>query len=343
MTVTNVPNSKSVKDFAVYIQTRSQEINKNWFQIAEAFAEAKDMFGSGSSAFKELAKITRYSQSSISKLISIVNSDRLKRYAVQFSSVQGWSTLYAITILTDEQFDRFLRHLNISDTDQIAQFITIGDVNRFRKEAREKSFFRGYAVVQVDDEAVKGGLLSGSEFELLQKLLAEIETISSYVVIKRAVLSDKEELSRLTRIEDKVQQLIRRRYQEVINARLAKYSKHKGEHSTDHEVRALGKNREELKLDFDINPAEVLAYLGIEYDLATFYRDAERDVNAAEFQREERYAKKVLSRPPVVEKPELDSNAGEEGWEELRAQKSAQKAKEAAARERRLKAFENAI
>jgi hypothetical protein len=305
MTDGNISNQKTVTEFADYIRTCYQSINKNWLQIAEAFAEAKEMFGSGSSSFKQLAKTTRFSESSISKLISVVNSKRLKEYAVQFSSVQSWPTLYAISTLNEDQFELFKKHFSIDENPDTAPFITQSDVNRFRKEQTEKSLFRGYAVVQVDDEAVKGGLLSGDEYSTLQQLLEKMETLSSYVAIKRLGNDEKEELSRLNRLENKVRQIARRLLMETINARLAKYKKHKGEKQGFYEARVLGRNREELMNDFQVDEAEVFAFLGIEYDLGKFYKEAEAEMLNAEVKLTDRYAKKVLSRPPVVKEVEI--------------------------------------
>ena len=309
MFIIHPQNTKSVEEFASYIRTRFQAVNKNWWEIAEAFSEARDMYGKGSSRFKELCKLTRFSESTITKLISIITSDRLKKHAVPLSSVHSWGTLYAISSLTEEQFEAFKKHYKLDDPETLAPFITQADVGRFKKEPTTRSVFRGYAIVQVDDEAVKGGLLDGKEYEELLKLLEKMESLSSYIAVKRLGNDEKEELSRLNRLENKVQQIIRRLYIEGINAALAKYTLNKGETTAVLRTRILGKNRDELMMDFELDAEEAFKYLGLDYNMAAFYKQAESEVNAAACARTDRYAKKVLSRLPVVKEPEEDERA----------------------------------
>ena len=302
-------NTKSVEEFASYIQKRVQSNTQNWWEIAEAFAEARDMYGSGSSAFKQLREMVRLSESTITKLMAIVSSDRLRKYAVSLSSVHSWGTLYAISTLNEEQFAEFKLKYKLDDPDTLAPFITQGEVSRFRKEPSERSVFRGYAMIQVDDEAVKGGLLSGSEFDELQKLLSQMEALSSYIAVKRMVNDEKEELSRLSRIEEKVQQIIRRKYLEGINATMARHKCRQDEKQSAFKARVLGKNQEELLGDLRSDAHEAFMYLGLDYSMGAFYKEAESEVNDAELARMDRFAKKVLSRLPVVKEPEEDEEA----------------------------------
>jgi len=331
MNITHAQNTKSVEEFAAYIQRRLQSNTRNWWEVATAFSEARDMYGTGSKQFKELSKITRFSESTIAKMISIINSDRLKKYAVSLSSVHSWGTLYAISSLTDEQFEALKVKYKLDEPKTLAPFITQADVSRFKKEPSKRSVFRGYAVVQVDDEAVKGGLLDGKEYEELLKLLEKMESLSSYVAVKRVGNDEKEELSRLNLLENKVQQIIRRLYIEGINATLAKYTLNKGETTAVLRTRILGKNRDELMMDFELDAEEAFKYLGLDYNMAAFYKQAESEVNAAERALADKYAKKVLSRLPVMKEPEEDEEAS---WNEVRQQFAEKKEKEQARRER---------
>lgn len=338
MDITKFENTKTVDEFVADIQKNIQASTKNWWQIALAFAEAKEMYGTGSQRFKELSERTNFSVSKIAKLISIVSSERLKQYARKLSSVHSWGTLYAITTLTDEQFAAFKEKYELDKPDQIVRFISQEDVDSFRKVAKERSLFKGYAIIQVDDEAVKGGLLTGVEFEELQKLLKKVEALSSYVAVKPITNDEKEELTRLTRIENKVQQLIRKAYMDCINARLEFYKKNKDERQSAFEARVLGMDREELMADFKIDAREAFKYLGLEYDMAAFYKEAEAEVNASEVARTDRYAKKVLSRPPVAKEAEYDDT---ESWEQLKKESAERKEKERTRIARTIQAFKD--
>lgn len=302
----NIANVKSVDEFASYIRTRFQLVNKNWWEIAAAFAEAREMFGTESKSFKTLREITRFSESTITKLISIVSSERLKKYAVQLSSVQSWGTLYAISSLTEEQFEALKKNYKLDDPQTVAPFMTQTDVSKFKKQVVERSVFRGYAVIQVDDQAVKGSLLTGVEFEQLQRLLTKIESLSSYIAVKRVLNEEKLELSRLNRIDAKSKQIARRAYTEEINSILARHPKQKDENRSAHEVRVLGANITELMTDLEIDAAEAFKWLGLHYDVAGFYNKAEEEVCAAELLLADKYAKKVLSRQLVEKEPAYD-------------------------------------
>jgi len=315
MDIIKLSNAKPVEEFVSYIRTRLETVNKSWLEIAEAFAEAQEMYGTGSKNFKSLCELTRFSSSTISKLIAIVKSERLKKYAVQLSSVQSWGTLYAIASLTEEHFETLKEKFKLDDKKTIAPFISQSDVESLKKAPKVSSLFKGYAVIQVDDEAVKGGLLTGDEFNQLQDLLEKLERMSSYIAVKKLVNEEKEELSRLNRIEHKVQQNIRRTYLEGINATLSRHIKRKDEKKYEFELRIFGKNLNELMLDLKSDANEAFAYLGLEYDMAAFYKKAEADVNEWENKRTDTFAKKVMSRLPVVKEPEYDENSI---WEELK-------------------------
>lgn len=306
-----ISNTKPVSEFAEYIQSRLRASNKSWLEIAQAFAEAREMYGSKSDRFRELSKLTRFSESKIAKLVSVIHSERLKTYAVQLSSVHSWATLYAISSLSEEQFGKLKAHYKLDDPNTKALFISETDVSRFRKSSGERSVFRNYATIQIDDEAVKGALFGGAEYEELQDLLASIEKLSAYVQVKRFDNTEKEELSRLSRVEDKVRQVARKRYLDAIENVLSSRKRTKGETYTAQCVRCFGKNRDELLNDLATNEAEAFKHLGVEYDLGKFYKEAEAQVNAAESARIDRYAKKVKARPLMVKPVETETKEPE--------------------------------
>ena len=62
-------------------------------------------------------------------------------------------------------------------------------------------------------------------------------------------------------------------------------------------------------MDFELDAEEAFKYLGLDYNMAAFYKQAESEVNAAERALADKYAKKVLSRLPVVKEPEEDERA----------------------------------
>ena len=91
-------------------------------------------------------------------------------------------------------------------------------------------------------------------------------------------------------------------------------------------------------IDLSVDGSEAFKYLGLEYDMAGFYKKAEAEVNASELARAERFAKKVLSRPIAVKEPECDDT---EGWEELKRQLAVGKSKERARWDKMKAAFKD--
>ena len=57
----SVTNTKTVGEFVASIRNSLEKSNKAWVEIANAFAEAREMFGSGSDSFKRLLKETKFS------------------------------------------------------------------------------------------------------------------------------------------------------------------------------------------------------------------------------------------------------------------------------------------
>ena len=115
MTDITLSNQKSVQEFTTYILERIQASNKNWWEIAQAFSEAREMYGFESDSFKKLCTETKFSKSKASKLATIAMSERLKMYAAKLLAVHSWGTLYAITTLNDQQFQDLKQKLRLDD------------------------------------------------------------------------------------------------------------------------------------------------------------------------------------------------------------------------------------
>ena len=156
-----LPNTKSVNDFIGYIRERLARSTTSWREIAEAFAEAKEMFGGESDSFRNLCKETNFSKSTAHKLAAIASSERLAKYREKLSVVHSWGTLYAITALTDEKFKVLCERYNLDDPSASRPILTQSLVEAVRKEKTEKSSLRVYATIYVDVDAMKADLFDG--------------------------------------------------------------------------------------------------------------------------------------------------------------------------------------
>lgn len=296
MTNITISNLKPVSEFASYIKERIQNQTKNWWEIAEAFAEAREMYGFESDSFKKLCLDTKFSKSKASKLATIAQSERLKTYGSKLSAVHSWGTLYAITTLDEVQFQELKQVLALDNPNKPAPFITQAEVERYKRKKFERSFFKNYAVIQIDEEALKGELLTGDDCEALNELIEKIEALTSYVKVRHMKLDEKDASNYMIRLEQKAQQLVRQQFYESVMSKLSGKKRPKHEPQESFESRILGMSRRELNLKLNDSPKEAFEYLGLEYDESKFYSEAQSALSKTA----ERFAKKVLDRLSTI-------------------------------------------
>ena len=312
MNIEHTSNMKSVEEFVTYIRERIQRSNKNWWEIAQAFADAKEMYGASSDYFNSLCLQTSFSKGKALKLALIANSDRLKQYADKLSAVHSWNTLYAIASLKEDKFEELKQAYKLDSDASVVPFITLEAVDRIRKGKVEPSFLKNYAVIQLDEDALKGGLITDTDCHELYNLIAKIDNLSSYIRVKRTEIDEKNNTQWLNRIEDKVKQIARKQYNEALDAMLARTKKPTIVTMAKHELQCFGKSRQEMLQDFNVNPEEAFKYVGVEYDHSAYYRQAESEVSNSMG----KYAAKAMNRPKVESLPMPLSE--EEAWEQVK-------------------------
>lgn len=303
---------KSVAEFVSYIRERLQNSNRNWWEIALAFAEAREMYGIDSGRFKDLCSETGFGISKATKLAKIAESDRLKAYSEKLSAVHSWGTLYAITTLNEAKFDELKKAFKLDEGDGVVPFITQQAVEKIRKGPTEKSFLKNYAVIQLDEDALKGGLLDAGELAEIYRLIAQIDNVSSYVRVKPTEIDEKNSMFWLNRIEDKANQLARKALSEAVSERIGSRKKATWEKQENFEINCIGMSRRELFMMFNNNPEEAFDYFGIEYDYAKYHRQAEKDIGS----KQDKYAERAMSHPTV--EPLAVPLTDEESWDQLK-------------------------
>jgi hypothetical protein len=321
MDITFGTNLKTVDEFVAEIRHKVQNATKNWWEIANAFSEASEMFGTDSDRFKELCRKTEFSKSKVTKLVKIVQSDRLKSYALKLSAVHSWGTLYAVTTLNDEAFQRMKEAYKLDDEKSPIPFLTQPAVERFAKEKTERSPFKRYALIEMDEDALKGSLITGEDSEKLHDFMEQINALSSYIRVTRTDIDEKETAKYMTRIEDKIQQIARKTFLDTIRQRVKSRPRAENETVVQHELRCLGLSREELIADFNADAEEAFKYLGLEYSYPQWYREAENEVSS----QMDRFAQKALKRP-VVEKPRYEPRqTDKEFFDEMKVKAQAER------------------
>lgn len=312
MNTSIIANEKSVQDFVTVIRSSLQDSNKAWWKIALAFAEAKDMYGFTSHKFETLCKSTKFSTSTASKLIAIANSDRLKKYAEKLSAVQSWGTLYAIVSLTQENFDKLKAIYKLDDKSSGPVFLTQTNVDSIRRVKTDNPVFKNYAIIKVDEDALKGELLTPNDLEKLWSLINEIESITSYIQVSRTEIDEKEASKHLLRVENKATQITRNRFYQAITSTLIRHKKLKGEKVEAFERRCLPMSRVELKQVFDNNPKEAFDLLGAEFDQQSIYKEAESEALEVSIKYTDKYANKVIKRQKASGSVPGNNNSGKQ-------------------------------
>lgn len=312
MNIEHASNMKSVAEFVTYIRDRLQNANRNWWEIALAFAEAREMYGTESGRFKSLCSETGFGISKATKLAKIAESDRLQAYSEKLSAVHSWGTLYAITTLDSEKFEELKKVFKLDEDTDVVPFITQQAVEKIRKGPAEKSFLKNYAVIQLDEDALKGGLLDGGDLAELYRLIAKIDNLSSYIRVKHTEVDEKNNLFWLNRIEDKASQLARKALSEAVSARISSRKKASWEKQEMFEIKCLGMSRRELFQMFNETPEEAFKYFGIEYDYASYHRQAEKDIGS----KQDKYAERAMNHPKV--EPLTMPISEEEEWDLLK-------------------------
>lgn len=281
MTNIFIHNLKPVEEFVDIIRGNLKASTENWWKIALAFDEAREMYGSDSESFKSLLKRTSFSKAKVSKLISIATSDRLRKYAEKLSAVQSWGTLYAITTLNDEQFEKLAREKGLDNPASPPAFIAQSEVEAIKKGKAEKSVMKNFLTVQIDEDALAGGLVTGEDWEALMSLVNQIEAVTSYIKVRVVDLNEKEAAKEAARLADKVNQLTRRAFHAGIDGMLKRRKKYTGEKQDVYERRVLPMSRGELLDEFYRNPRAAFGLLGLGYNEAEYYRTAQKEIDAA--------------------------------------------------------------
>lgn len=279
---TYLPNTKSVTDFVHYIRERLERSATAWREIAQAFAEAKDMYGGDSKLFKELCQETSFSKSSAHKLAAIASSERLRQYSDKLSLVHSWGTLYAISALAEEKFRLLCEKYRLDDPNAVAPCLTQAMVEAVRKGTPERTSLRVYATVYVDEDAMKAGLLEGEHLASLEDALDTLQKTLPYVKITRTGIDEKVESDYLDRVQRKVVELARKEFAKELTALGKRLKKTKPRYMSekDHFSKSMGINRQELWEMFETNPKEAFGYLGgKEYDEAALYDRAMDEVS----------------------------------------------------------------
>lgn len=278
-------NTKPVAEFVTYIKQQLEISNNSWRSIAAAFAEASDMYGSDSDAYKQLLKATNFNKSKASKLVAIATSKRLKAYETQLRCVQSWSTLYEVTTLDDAQFAALCAEHDLDNVES-PPVLTESMVSAFKRVKVAASPFKRIAYIEVDEDALRGMLLDGGDYETFSELLTQLGEISPYLKVVESEMYDAQTSIYFKEVETKLRSVELKKLTKAIERKLNSMSrkKHPNETKDQYFFTSLGISREELRaMVYEGDLRGALDYLGYgdEYDVSKLYDEALKQVEDA--------------------------------------------------------------
>ena len=272
-------NMKSVAEFADEICGYMQDATVAWKKIADAFAEAEEMYGLQSVNFKDLCRDTGFSESKAYKLTKIAQSERLRDNAETFSAVHSWTVLYAISVLTDAEFARLMKKVGGKLGLDRPKFITMGMVTACKERNTKGREFSIYATIKIDYKMMFAQMIEGHHVEELENLLNEIESQVPYISIERTSVLQDEQARYFAQIKRKMIELARKDYNAALKNGLKRRTRLKSETADQFFQRVHVMNRDEAKLAFDDNMEAAFQYIDREFDQGLYWFEAQKIVD----------------------------------------------------------------
>ena len=125
----DLSNTVSVASLIEEIQSELNDQTGSWRKVSELLNQADVEFGFGADEMKQILDQTDISPSKASKLISIVQDDRIRQHSKVFEKVSACTTIYQATLLKDGEFDELVNNateegvLKVSDITYFGQSI----------------------------------------------------------------------------------------------------------------------------------------------------------------------------------------------------------------------------
>lgn len=263
-----IDNEIEIDQFVADIKSELANSTSAWKRIAEIFAAAQEQFGRKSKAMTELAQKTEFSTSKIDKLVQIAKSKRLKSDTNFFSEVKTWTVLYEVTTLNDEQYETLLSKLSAGE------HLSLRLISSIRNPKDDTpNPFQQFAVIQLDLNAVRAGLIDQDEYETLVQAL---QTIADRVTHAKVIQNDLIEKDDAARTPELTREMAKVTYRAFVDERDKFLNRVKVKHGTEY----FKKRRVELRevTDHLVTESDFAAAFELiesdQYDQAKFYSEA---------------------------------------------------------------------
>ncbi|EDP66881.1 hypothetical protein BAL199_17508 [alpha proteobacterium BAL199] len=195
--MTNTSNHRNPSEFVELINAELASAIQSWRRIANHLLSATEQYGTDSDSYKMILKAANFSKSKACKLVAIARDTRLARQPTLFDTVQAWTTLYEVTTLTDEQFDKLISAApeNGSVTPAFVSAIKKGEIQK-APDAYKVAFN-----IRIDDAALKSESFTGEHYAKLVSLLKQIQDEILHIRVDNADLFEKNASSEFANLE----------------------------------------------------------------------------------------------------------------------------------------------
>jgi hypothetical protein len=272
MTTSQLPvrfdNEVEIDQFVADIKTELANSTSTWKRVAEIFAAAQEQFGRKSKAMSELAKKTEFSTSKIDKLVQIAKSKRLKSESNFFSEVTTWTVLYEVTTLNDDQYQVLLSKLTAGDR------LSLRLITSIRKPKDDTpNPFQQFAMIQLDMNAVRAGLIDQDEYETLVHAIQMIADRVPYVKVTINDVIEKDGEKRTTELAREMSKVTHKAFMVERDKFLDRIKMTRGTKYWKMRRRELREQTEDLIADGDFAAAFEIIESDM-YDQGKFYSEA---------------------------------------------------------------------
>lgn len=173
---TSFSNGKTAHQYVDEIKAEIASTNTAWVKVAKLLHDAVGSLGEDSRSLKFIQKELKFGKAKTSKFVTIGRSDRFDNHAAKFANVEGWTVLYQIATLSDDEFD------SLQSGVKAGQVVTGAMINRIKGVPTSKvSSGKILASIKIDaDELVLRNFTLEHWSELvnsLEKLASEIPTL----------------------------------------------------------------------------------------------------------------------------------------------------------------------
>ena len=133
-----VPETKNVKEYVYSICSNLESIHRSWMFVAFEFSMARKFLKKKD--FMNVYRQTRFSYSTVCKLIKIAGSERLKDHEKELSHIDSWSTLHEIVKLDEKQFAAFKKQYLTKGKGRYIERADVEEFNEARASSKRSDF-----------------------------------------------------------------------------------------------------------------------------------------------------------------------------------------------------------